>query len=239
MDNEFVNRQGMFHTALDMLHEAQWKAVWENKQPQVFTLKVQAAADAVRDLDEFCRKHGSDLTGVAADKAREEKEAVNFTYSLARLMVQWFLDNEDETNAAKVDIPKRGFSSLRDIEEVNKLREVRDLGQAILDSDKATEAEDYGITAGAVAAVHKEVEEFAAVVTAPQASISQRRALTLQMRQKFNAVEAKFGSLDNLIQGFSGTPEGRDLIAAYTASRIVRDLGGRHETTTTSSNPEV
>ncbi len=45
------------------------------------------------------------------------------------------------------------------------------------------------------------------------------------MRAKFNAVEAKFDSLDNLILQFNGTAAGRALVAAYQAARIVRDLG--------------
>jgi hypothetical protein len=45
------------------------------------------------------------------------------------------------------------------------------------------------------------------------------------MRAKFNAVEAKFGTLDNLILQFNGSSAGRALIATYQASRIVRDLG--------------
>jgi len=83
----------------------------------------------------------------------------------------------------------------------------------------------YGITAAAVTSVNKEVEEYAAVVSAPQAGIADRKSLTQQMRDRFNAVEALFVALDDLILQFGTTLEGRDLIASHLASRIIRDLG--------------
>lgn len=47
-----------------------------------------------------------------------------------------------------------------------------------------------------------------------------------QLRAKFNAVEAKFVTLDNLILQFaSGVGDGPALVAAYQAARIVRALG--------------
>ncbi len=50
--------------------------------------------------------------------------------------------------------------------------------------------------------------------------------LAARVSAKFDAVEAEFASMDNLILQFGQSPEGRDLIAAYQAARVVRDLGG-------------
>jgi hypothetical protein len=236
MDSEFVNRLGMFNTALDTLNGAEFKPTWYEKQPKIFTLKVAQAATAVEELEAFCRQRSSDITGVTAEKAREEKEAAAATHTLARLLVQWFRDHNDETNAAKVDVPLRGFTNLRDAEAVAKMRETVSLAQAIVSGADSEAAADYGLTSDAVTAVNQEVEEFASIVTAPQASISQRAALTKQLRDRFNEVEAKFEALDNLILGFNGTPAGRNLIAAYQASRIVRDLGAGHKTEVPNSS---
>ena len=84
---------------------------------------------------------------------------------------------------------------------------------------QATEAAGYGITAAAVEAADKEVEEYAAVVAAPQAGIADRKALTGQMRVRFNAVEDKFAVLDDMILQFNATAAGRGLIAAYQAAQ--------------------
>jgi hypothetical protein len=86
-------------------------------------------------------------------------------------------------------------------------------------------AAEYGITAAKEAVLDKEIKDYAVVMATPQASIADRKSLTEQMRAKFNAVEGKFDSLDNLVLQFNGTAAGRALIAAYQAARIVRDLG--------------
>jgi hypothetical protein len=39
-----------------------------------------------------------------------------------------------------------------------------------------------------------------------------------------HAVESQFEVLDRLIQRFRATPAGRDMIAAWQASRVIRDL---------------
>lgn len=122
-------------------------------------------------------------------------------------------DQADETNAKKVDLPESGW------------RHLRDLAQGVVSGPKAADAVAYGITAGAVTAVNKEVEEYAAVVSVPQLSIAERKSLTDQMRERFNAVELKFVALDDMILQFSTTVAGRDLIASHQTARVVRDLG--------------
>lgn len=146
-------------------------------------------------------------------------------HPLARALVTWFRDQADGTNAAKVDLQESGWRRLHDQQQVEQGRLVRDLAQAVVAGPKAADAADYGITAAAVTAVNKEVEEYAAVVSAPQVSIADRKSLTEQMRERFNAVEAKFVGLDDMILQFGNTAAGRALIASHQSARIIRDLG--------------
>ena len=44
-------------------------------------------------------------------------------------------------------------------------------------------------------------------------------------RQHFNAVESQFQVLDRPVELFRATPQERDMIAAWQASRVIRDLG--------------
>lgn len=225
MKDEFTNRLGMFDTTLLNLNTAANKSVWFQKDPKVFTAKVAGAAQAVVDLRKFCQQQSTDITGAAKDKDREGKEALAVTYPLSRALVSWFRDQADETNAAKIDMPESGWKRLRDQPQVDKCRLVRDLAQGVVAGPKATQAADYGITADAVTAVNKEIEEYAAVLSAPQAGIAGRKGLTEQVRDRFNAVEALFATLDDMILQFGGTDAGRDLIASHQAARIIRDLG--------------
>ena len=225
MRDEFTNRLGMFDTTLLNLNTAPNKAVWFGLPPVVFTPKVAGAGAAVTDLRAFCLQQGTVITGAALDKEREGREAIAVAHPLARALVTWFRDQGDETNAAKVDLPESGWRRLRDQIMVDQGRLVRQLAAAIVAGPDAADAVEYGITAAAVASVNKEVEEYAAVASAPQMSIADRKALTQQMRDRFNAVEAKFAVLDDLILQFSGTAAGRALIASHQEARIIRDLG--------------
>ena len=103
-----------------------------------------------------------------------------------------------------------------------RARALQSLAQVAAD-DPATAS--YGITAAAVAQLAKEADDYEAIVGGPAAAIAERKALTESLRERFNAVEAKFEELDDLILGFDGTAAGWALIAAYQAARIVRDAG--------------
>jgi len=225
MKDAFTNRSGMFQTVLTTLNDDRYKPVWFNQPPVIFTTKAGQAADAVADLAKFCRAQGTGTTGAAQEKDREQREAVDATFPLARALVQWFGDQQDESNAGKVDLTQSDFRKLRDQQLLETLRLVRDLAKGVTTGALAADAVAYGVTAAAVQASDKEVEEYAAVIAAPQAGIADRKALTGQMRDRFNAVEDKFAVLDDMILQFNTTPAGRALIAAYQTSRVVRDLG--------------
>jgi hypothetical protein len=167
MKDEFTNRLGMSDTTLGNLNKPKNKVVWFQKPPAVFTLKVADTATAVEELRAFCRKQETAITGPALDKEREGEEAIVVAHKLGRALVTWFRDQADETNAAKVDLSESAWRRLRDQVLVDTGRLVRELAQGVVAGPKAAPADTYGINAAAVASVNKEVEEYAAVVSAP------------------------------------------------------------------------
>ncbi len=236
MKDEFINRLGMFTAAANTLNEPAHKEIWFGHEPEIFALKVAAATQAVQDLKTFCQKQERSLHGVTLNKEREGEEAVAVAFRISGFLVEYFRDAENETDAEAVNLALSDFRRLRDQQAVGKLREVRDLAKGLVENTDpliVTTAAQYGITAAALASLHKEVEEYAAAVEAPQTSIGQRAQLSKQMRDRFNAVEAKLASLDRLILAFEGTPEGRAFISNYQAARIVRDAGAGPHTATT------
>ena len=50
MQDEFVNRLGMFQTALGTLNDPANQPVWSGQPPVIFTTKVAQAATAVTEL---------------------------------------------------------------------------------------------------------------------------------------------------------------------------------------------
>lgn len=224
MRDEFTNRLGMFQTCITTLNSTEHKPAWFQLPPAVFTTKVAGTEAAVAGLREFYRQQGTKLTGTTADKAREEKELAEEAHRLARTLVTWFRDKNDETNAGKVDFSLTQWRQFRDQELLGQARVVVSLTDPIVMSGPP-EAGDYGLTSEAVNALKKEAADYEAVLNSPQAAISQRKSLTMQMRNRFNAVEAKFAELDDMVLRFNTTAAGQAMIAAYQAARVVRDLG--------------
>lgn len=225
MRDEFVNRLAMFQTSLGTLNAPQHKPLWSQQPPMIFTKKVDVAAAAVADLEAFARQQEADTTGTTEDKRREEAELEDAAYLFGSTLAIWFRDQGDESRAAQVDLPRSGWRDLRDQQLLEKARLVRDLAQTVLDGASSEAAAEYGISQEGVQSFVKEVDDYAAVITAPQQSIADRAARTRQLRQRFNAVEKQFEELDRLLLHFGSTPEGRALIAAYQGSRIIHDRG--------------
>ena len=226
MKNEFTNRLGMFNTSLTTLNTEAYKAVWFQKDPKIFTTKVADAGLAVADLAVLCEKQSVVITGSAEDKAREAAEAEDAAHPIARALVQWFRDQRDETNAAKVNFTLSDLRRMRDQDLLAQLNIKLALAQNVTGGAQAAQAADYGLTPAKVTALQKEIADFAGIINAPQSNIADRKAMTAQLRARFNAVEEKFAALDDLILNFNTTATAHALVAAYQAARVVRDLGG-------------
>lgn len=225
MKDEFVNRLGMFRTATGTLNRPEYLPVWQNQPPQIFTTKATAAMQAVEDLADFTAQQQAVLTGAADRKATEEDELEQEAFRFGGVLAIWLRDQGDTENAAKVDFPLSGWRRMRDETLLQQARLLQQLGEAALATPEATTAEVYGITPAALAKLTKEADDFAAVISNPQQAIAERKARTRQLRDRFNEVESQFQTLDRLIELFHTTPEGRNLIAAWHTSRIIRDLG--------------
>ena len=225
MQDEFVNRLGMFRTALGTLNRPEYKTVWENQPPAIFATKVETVGQAVEDLAEFGRQQETATAGATAQKEIEEAELEQEAYVFGGVLAIWLRDQGDEENAAKVDLTLSGWRRLRDQQLLEKARLVHQLGEGVTTGPDAETAGAYGITTEALEKLKKETADYDTVITAPQQAIAERKARTGQLRQRFNAVESQFQVLDRLIELFRATPEGRDMIAAWQASRVIRDLG--------------
>ncbi len=212
-------------SAKSTLNRPEYKPVWENQPPAIFGTKVEAAAQAVEELAEFGRQQETATTGATEQKQIEEAELEQEAYVFGGVLAIWLRDQGDEENAAKVDMTISGWRGLRDQQLLEKARLVHQLGEGVTTGPNAEAAAAYGITPEALANLKKETDDYDTVITAPQQAIAERKARTRQLRERFNAVESQFQVLDRLIELFRATPEGRDMIAAWQASRVIRDLG--------------
>ena len=155
MKDEFSNRLTMFKTARDLLNLPELKVVWFNQNPTIFTTKVAALDPAIAAIEEYCRKHGVDLTGIAVDKDLEETDVETVGHKLSRLMLDYSRDQGDHTTAAKCKLSPSDWRGLRDTALILKAREIRDLALPIAATPLGF---SYGITSSLVQKLTDEVK---------------------------------------------------------------------------------
>lgn len=225
MQDVFTNRLGMFHTVKTTLDLPEHTAVWQGNQPLAFGIKYTDFNTELTGLESFVVQHGQTITGAAVDKEREEQELETAAHEFGAALVCWFLRQNDATSASQVDRSISGWQRLRDEALLQQSQIVIDLAQGVIDGPDAAAAVDYGVTQPAVDALTAERADYAAVIASPQQKIASRKSLTAQYRPRFNAVQAHLDEMDNLILQYRKTDAGAALVAAYQASRIIRDLG--------------
>ncbi len=221
MKDEFTNRLGAFRTTLDFLNATANKPKWDGLPPLRFTSRVAEAGTAVAALAEFCQQQGAVIKGAAKDKAREEKELEDVAFVLGQAVAECCGGMGNEADAARCDFSKSAWRGMRNAALLSNAREVIRIAEELLAGPHADVAAECGITAASVAASRKEADDYEAVISAPQQSIATRKALTAELRARFNAVEKVFTSLDGLVEQFSD----KTFVAGYHAARTVRDLG--------------
>lgn len=221
MKDEFTNRLGAFRTTLDFLQASANKPKWDGLPPLRFTARVAEAVTAVAALAVFGQQQGAVIKGAAVDKAREEKELEDAAYVLGSAVAECCRGLGNEADAARCAFSLSAWRGMRNAALLANAREVIRIAGVLLAGAAADKAAECGITAATVAACKKEADDYEAVISLPQQAIAGRKATTGQLRDRFNAVEAVFSSLDGLVEQFAD----KTFVAAYHAVRSIRDLG--------------
>ena len=224
MKDEFANRQNMHLTVLALLDDAAYQPVWQNQSPAAFTSKAAQFRAKVEEISAIIRTQQADTTGRAEQKEREEDELETIAHSLGQALADYFLDNNREADAAEIDLSRSAWDRLRDPALLAKAKLLKQKLDAALATDAAALA-DYGLTPADPAALAKETADYEAIIAAPATAISVRRAHTRALRPSFRDAADILKSLDRLVRRFSSAPNGPRFIDAWTAARVIRDLG--------------
>lgn len=243
MKNEFINRLESFDKTLNVLAKPENKAIWENKKPEIFTLKAASATTETGKCKKIVEQQEKDTTGAAEEKAREQKELDALAEPMADAVAMFFRDQQMETEAAEVTLSKRDWDRLRDAQHLAKARLVEGKARALTTGPHAAAAAQYGITggdAGSVAKLQKEADDVERLLNAPANTIGQRARFTAAARPQWRTTEAIFADMDELIVQYQGTEAGNALVADYLKAREINDRGhgpSEENPTTTTTIP--
>lgn len=225
MQDRFANRQNMHLTVLRLLDEPEFQDVWKDKAPTAFTASAAEFRTLVASLTDLITAQQTATTGYAEAKEREEEELETIAHEIGQNLAQWFEDNGREGDAAQIDLSAHAWSRLRDAALISKAQLLQQKLAEALATDAAS-LESYGLTAADATQLAKETKDFADITADPSAAISRRRALSLALRPRFQEASKLLQKMDRLVLRFRRSAAGAVFVAAWEASRIVRDLGG-------------
>lgn len=214
----------MHLTVLKLLDSPEYQGAWKNQKPTAFTTRAAALRPLVNSLTDLIAAQQTATTGYAETKEREEQELEALAHEIGQTLADWYEDQGREGDSAQIDLSLNAWQRLRDTELIAKARLLHQKLTQALASD-ATALADYDLTPTEATQLAKELADFEAITADPAAAISRRRSLTLALRPKFREVALLLKKMDRLVLRFRKTETGAAFASAWTASRIVRDLG--------------
>jgi hypothetical protein len=225
MQNEYADRQNMHLTVLKLIENPEFEASWKDQKPTAFTARAGQLRPLVHSLTDLIAAQQTATTGYAETKEREEQELETLSPELGQTLADWYEENGREGDSAQIDLSLSAWQRLRDTELIAKARLLHQKLTAAL-AENPTALADYDLTPADATLLAKETADFEQITADPSAAISRRRSLTVTLRPKFAQVGELLKKMDRLVLRFRRTAPGADFANAWSASRIIRDLGG-------------
>ena len=225
MKNEFANRQNMHLTVLKLIDTPEHDAAWKDQKPTAFTTRAAQFRPLVHALTDLIAGQQTATTGYAETKEREEQELEALAHEIGQTLADWYEENGREGDSAQIDLSLTAWQRLRDTELIAKSRFLHRKLTAALAENPAALA-DYDLTPADATLLAKELADFEKITADPSAAISRRSALTVTLRPRFAEIGQLLKKMDRLVLRFRRTEPGTAFAGTWTASRIIRDLGG-------------
>jgi hypothetical protein len=224
MQDEYADRQNMHLTVLKLIDTPGHEAAWKNQKTTAFATRAGELRPMIHALTSLISGQQAATTGYAETKEREEKELENLAHEIGQTLADWYEENGREGDSAQIDLSLSAWQRLRDTDLIAKARLLhKKLTEAL--ASHATDLAEYDLSAADATLLSKETDDFENITADPSAAISRRRALTLALRPKFREVSQVLKKMDRLVPRLRRNPGGEEFAAAWTASRIIRNLG--------------
>jgi hypothetical protein len=178
----------------------------------------------VTALTDLISSQQADITGHAADKAREQQELETIAHEIGEALAGWFEDLGRRADAASIDLSLSAWQRLRDAELLAKGRLLHQSLTAALAEDAAGLA-DYGLDATDATLLAKETADFEAIIADPAAAAANRKSFTGILRPRFREVGDHLAKMDRLVLRFRNSEAGQHFANVWSAARSIRDLG--------------
>jgi hypothetical protein len=160
-------------------------------------------------------------TGSAADKQKEEDEMIAKTIEVASAVYAYASITNNNTLKDKIDYSPTALKRSRDTI-------LRDIWQVIHDEaiGVGNSLADYGVDANDLAQLQKEIDDYAALLTAPRTAITTRVRVTAELEEKFKeGDEILHNQMDKLVETLKERE--KRFYREYNRARLIIKLGSR------------
>lgn len=216
MTDKQENKLGMYYSVVAACenHNAVWSGL--PAFATAFT-EFQSHVDAIGDAAEA---QETGVTGATKNKNTALKNLTDAAYPLGTAVQAWATVEGDTQLAERVYWSRSDYLYGRDADSETMARTVLTEATANLPA-----LADYGVTQAKLDDLSAAIDAYHAVLVAPRAAITDRKAATAALVDHFTAADTVLkGRMDNLAPILAAdTPEfGRD----YENARIIVDSGG-------------
>jgi hypothetical protein len=170
------------------------------------------------------------ITGASENKADALDDMIEKALIVSGGIHAYAANAGDKLLKESMDFNKSGLKQTRDTISASN-------GQVIVDAARKVGdgLADYGVTAAVIEELQKAVNKFATASSIPGIAISDRKGAGVRIKKLIKLMTDLLNdSLDKMMEQFKKTAP--DFYALYFNSRIIKDVGLRHEAVTTPVN---
>lgn len=230
MKDTLANKLASFEGTLAVADKAEFKSIWQNQPPLIFTNKLEEARDAVQDLVQSGAEQSVKTTGSSDALRGLRKQFEAALHPLARAVYRCLKNAGNAEDAAKANVTPSDLHSARAVALAGLGETILDLAEPLTKSKVAGEpatGEQYGVNAQTYASVDDLWQRYSTAVGAPAGARAKRKGLTAALPGKFAAAEEQFAELDDLVIQFRNGVVGNQFVEAWLNARHIADLGRR------------
>ena len=220
MNQNYENILSMYGAVTEICN--QYNPVWSGNT--AFTNNFASFTAKVAEIENLKLIQQKNITGIAQDKKAKRIAVTNSAMAIIGATVAYAVATSNNTLKEEVRYTRSALNSLRDTDFITAVRIVH---------TKATEnlahLGEYGIEPALLDVLNTLIGEYESLAQDPRAAIADRKAATQNFKPLFDSANGILEILDALVEVFK--PENLAFYNAYKASRIIVDLGIRHEPT--------
>lgn len=148
MNDSTINRTSSFTLSLTILDRKEFRPLWLDQEPTIFTTKVKEVVAMLGEIHDHQKDQEAKTTGFTSEKAREEDELEEAAFGMSQALLSFADDHGQEGLGSDFALPRSAWTQLRDQQLLAKTLKLIEALNAVAAGPKGKVAATYGISGG-------------------------------------------------------------------------------------------